>query len=391
MVPTILQGRRRPALMAGAVAGILFLAACGGGSGGSGTSGAGASADVLAQAQQYVKDASKPVSWPVPTTPVPNPVDLSGKTVAIIPMSDKIPLMHGVAVGMQEALKALGADSYICDGGANPSTMADCLKTAGDRKVAAAVPLFMDYEPLANAIDALNARGVPVLLEGVAASPKKKADSLLAYGDNTASLAAEYGDVAYQAINAGGADTHLLVGRLRDSTMTTGFSDAAINKFKQLCPGCEINTIDFTTSGLDKLPTAISAALTAHPKTNVVFVPPDSFVPSAVQGIQAAGFTSKVKLVGTGADPSGLARVAAGTEVTTSGVSTEFEGWRATNHLMQMLAGAPVTPSTESDARVFTKDVVTSLGTVQQNDYFTSVWFGGDSFKADYLKVWGKG
>ena len=31
------------------------------------------------------------------------------------------------------------------------------------------------------------------------------------------------------------------------------------------------------------------------------------------------------------------------------------------------------------------------VGKINPDDYFTSAWFGGDSFKAEYLKVWGKG
>jgi len=388
---TPLRARRRAsALFATAVVGALSLTACGGSNSTSSAGGSGASAEVVAQAKAFVADHSTPVNWPVPSSPLANPADISGKTVAIIPLSDKIPLMHGVAQGMIEALAALGAKGYICDGGANPSVMADCLKTAGDRGAAVAVPLFMDYEPLANAIDALTARGVKVLLGGVAPSPNKPADATLAYADNTKFLNDEYANVALQAINAGGADTHFLVGNLQDSSLTKGFSAAAIDKFKQLCPTCEVNTIDFTSSALDKLPTAISAALAAHPKTNVLFIPPDSFVAPALQGVQAAGFTNKLKIVGTGADPSGLARVAAGSETTSSGMSVEFEGWRMANSLMQFVSGDPVTPVTEEADRVFTQENVKALGTIKPDDYYTSTWFGDDSYKAAFLKSWGK-
>ena len=154
MALPIRPGRRTTTLVAAGIAG-LTLSACGSGGG---TADGSASTDVVSQAQRFVKDSTAEVAWPVPTTPIASPVDLSGKKVAIIPLSDKIPLMHGVAAGMVEALHALGAQGYICDGGANPSVMADCLKTAGDQHVAAAVTLYMDYAPLANAIDALTAR-----------------------------------------------------------------------------------------------------------------------------------------------------------------------------------------------------------------------------------------
>ncbi|MBL5973659.1 MAG: sugar ABC transporter substrate-binding protein [Candidatus Leucobacter sulfamidivorax] len=349
----------------------------------------GASEAVIAEARAWVQEASQPPSWPVPETPIANPADLAGKTVMLIPFSDQIPIMHGTAMGMQEALAELGAEGVICDGGANPSQMATCLKTAGDQQVAAAVTLFMEYDPLANAIDATIAAGVPVLVAGVAPSAARPAGDGLAYGDNTQAINTGYENVARQAIAAQGADTNILWARLMDSSLTTGFSDAGIAKFEELCPDCGVATVDFTTSSLDKLPTAISAALASNPNTTVVFIPPDAYLPAGLPGIQSAGFIDRVKIVGNAADPAGLQRVAAGTQASTAASSVLYDGWEMTHALMLFLSGEDVPPFTVDASRVFTPEVVAEIGEIRPEDYFGPAWFGEPSYKDDFLAVWG--
>lgn len=383
--------RSRIGVVALGAAAVLMLSACSPSDGGGGSEGGagGASDEVVAEARAWVAEASQPPTWPVPEQAIPNPADLAGKTVSIIPFSDQIPIMHGTAMAMQGALSELGAEGVICDGGANPSQMATCLKTAGDQKVAAAVTLFMEYDPLANAIEETIAQGVPVLVAGVAPSASRPAGDGLAYADDTQAINQGYEGVARQAIAAQGSDTNILWARLMDSSLTTGFSDAGIAEFKSLCPDCGVATVDFTTSGLDKLPTALSAALASNPNTTVVFIPPDAYVPAGLPGIQAAGFADKVQLVGNAADPAGLQRVAAGTQASTAASSVLFEGWQFTHGLMLFLSGEEVPPFTVDASRVFTPEVVAEIGEIKPEDYFGPAWFGGDDYKADFLAAWG--
>lgn len=396
MTAAVRIGRGRRIGAAALSAGLaLSLAGCGSSGGdartGGGASGGGASDAVVAEARAWVQEASQPPNWPVPEIPIPEPADLAGKTVSLIPFSDQIPIMHGTAMAMQQALAELGAEGVICDGGANPSQMATCLKSAGDQQVAAAVTLFMEYDPLANAIEATIAQGVPVLVAGVAPSSARPAGDGLAYADNTQAINSGYRNVAKQAIAAQGADTNILWARLMDSSLTTGFSDAGIASFKELCPECGIATVDFTTSGLDKLPTAISAALAGNPDTTVVFIPPDAYVPAGLPGIQAAGFADRVQIVGNAADPGGLERVAAGAQASTSASSVLYDGWEMTHALMLFLSGEEVPPFTVEASRLFTPEVLEELGPISPEGYFGPTWFGGDDYRADFLSVWGAG
>ena len=72
--------------------------------------------------------------WPE-VTKIAKPVDLTGKKFTYVALGDQIPVIHGVGVGVQEALAAAGAEVKICDGKFNPTAVADCLKAAGDEQV----------------------------------------------------------------------------------------------------------------------------------------------------------------------------------------------------------------------------------------------------------------
>ena len=285
-------------------------------------------------------------------------------------------------------MKAVGATTQICDGKFDPTAVADCLKQAGDHGADAVVTLFVDYAMAGNAFDALADRGVPVLIGGVAPTGGRTADKALAFYDNTARVNKLYDAMSMSAVASKGEDTNVLWVRLMDSTTTRGASDQGVATFKKLCPTCGIATADFTTANLDKLPSAVSAALVAHPDTNTMIVPVDSFVPPALQGAQSAGFGKKVKIVSSSSDLAGLQRIQDGQQISDLGTPVIYEGWKYSNALMQLLAGDEVQKAEEMVTRNFGPENIGDLE-LTQDAYFTPDWFGNDSFKQDFLTAWG--
>ena len=314
--------------------------------------------------------------------------DLAGKKVTVIPLGDQIPVIHGVAVGIQDAMEAVGATASICDGKFTPTAVADCLKQAGDQGADAVVSLFIDYEMAGTAFDALADKGVPVLVGGVAPSGGRESDDTLAFYDNTGRVGKLYDAMSMSAIAQGGEDTNALWLRLMDSTTTRDASDQGVATFKELCPTCGIATADFTTANLDKLASAVSAAMVANPDTNALIVPVDSFVPPAMQGLQSSGKADQVKVFSSSSDLAGLQRVAAGQQASDLGTPVIYEGWKYANGLMQLLAGDEVQPADEMVTRDFTAENVGDLE-LTDDAYFTPDWFGDDSFKAQFLAAWG--
>jgi ribose transport system substrate-binding protein len=380
---------RRGVASVAALAIVALLGACAQGNAGQASTGSsGDSAAGIAQAKDAVAGWSKPLTEYPKEPALSKTPDLQGKKVTIIPLGDNIPVIHGLAVGLQEALKSVGATGSICDGKFTPTAVADCLKQAGDQGSTAVVTLFVDYAMAGTAFDAVAAKGVKVLLGGVAPTGGRASDATLAFYDNTARVGKLYDAMSMAALANGGDKTNALWLRLMDSSTTRGASDRGVATFTKLCPSCGLATADFTTANIDKLPSAVSAALVAHKDTNVMIVPVDSFVGPALQGLQSAGLAGKVKIVSSSSDVAGLQRVKDGQQVADLGTPVIFEGWKVANALMQLLAGDKVQPT---DVLVTRNFDASNVGDLQLTDaaYFTPDWFGDDSFKANFLKAWG--
>lgn len=368
------------------------LGACGAGEQSSTPTPAGSAAEAAAaDGVQKATDAMKALegnpTWPDVAT-VEGVPDLKGKTVMYLPLGDQIPVIHGIGVGVTNALAELGATVKTCDGKFNPTEVANCLKSAGDEKVAGVITSFVDYQMAGPAFDALAKSGVPVLLGGVAPSGGREADETLAFFDSTPRVNALYDGMSMSALSVNGADTNVLWIKLMDSTTTSGASNQGVATFKELCPSCGIAEAEFTTANLDKLPSAVSAALVANPDTNTVIIPVDSFVPPALQGIQASNFADKVKIVSSSSDVAGLQRIKDGQQATDLGTPVLFEGWRMAHAYVQHVAGQPVDVNEDFVTRHFTSANVGDL-TLTPEAYLSDDWWGGDGYQAKFRTAWG--
>lgn len=383
--------RRSGTALAAAVAVISLFAGCAQQGTVSNAAGSGTAEDTKAgitEAEDALATWGKEVTEYPAEPKLSKTPDMTGKNVVIIPLGDQIPVLHGVAVGVEEAMKAVGATTKICDGKFNPTSVADCLKQAGDQGADAVVSLFVDYAMAGPAFDALAAKGVPTLLGGVSPTGGRTSDKTLAFYDNNGRVKKLYEAMATSAVANSGADTRALFLRLMDSSTTRDASAAAVTRFGELCPTCSVATADFTTANIEKLPSAVSAALVSHPDTNTLVVPVDSFVPPALQGVQSAGKAGKIKVISSSSDLAGMQRVKDGQQVSDLGTPVIYEGWKFANGLMQLLAGDPVKPADVLVTRDFNASNVGSLD-LSESAYFTMKWFGDESFKDAFLTAWG--
>lgn len=388
---TAASRRRSRALLGSALASLALLGACA--QTDASTSGAGDETDSQAGIETAKANLA---AWAQPLTAesypeepaLSKPVDMTGKKVLVVVLGDNIPVIHGGAVGLDQALTELGATSDICDGKFTPTVVSDCLQQAIDRKYDAVVTEFIDYEMAASAFDALEAAGIPTVIGGVAPPAGKTNGETLAFYDNTPRVGLLYEALTEAALAYKGTETNALWLRLTDSTTTTNASDHGIEHFEKLCPTCGLASTEFATANIDKMPGAVSAALLKAPDTNVVIVPVDSFVPPALQGVQSAGMADKVKVVSGSSDLAGLQRLKSGEQVVDLGTPVIYEGWKLANALLQLLAGDEVRTGDVMVTRAFTPENVGEL-TLDDATYFTSEWFGGDEFKQVFLTAWG--
>ncbi|MGX4694898.1 sugar ABC transporter substrate-binding protein [Streptomyces sp. JNUCC 63] len=384
---------RRFAALAAASATALLLTACGAGEKGSadantsdGTSASAGSAGTDEAKKNVATWAGAP-QWP-DVQKLSKKVDLKGKRFTYVALGDQVPVIHGVGVGVEQALSAAGAKVNICDGRFNPTSVASCLKTAGDEKVDGVITSFIDYQMAGPAFDQLARKGVKVVVGGVAPSGGRTSDATLAFYDNTPRVFALHEAMAQSVLAQLGGSAKVVWAKLMDSTTTRTASAKGIAKFKELCPRCQIESVQFTTVDLDKLGLAISAALLANPDTNAIVVPVDTMVPSALQGIQSAGKTGKIKVFSSSSDLAGLQRVKDGRQASDLGTPVLYEGWRFTHAMMQLLAGDEVTKGDQLVTRDFTRNNLGEL-TLTPREYLTDDWFGGSGYRDKFLTAWG--
>lgn len=382
---TFIRGRR---LGAAAVASLVTIALAGCGSSGTASGGSKSDAKVdVATAKAAVSKLEQPITkWPG-ITPLKNPVDLHGKNVMIVPLVAAVPILNGMATGAKEALEHMGAHVTICDAKASPTTADSCLKQAQAQKYAAVITNFVAFPMDPNGFTTLAGTGTKVLIAGDSQVPGKSYDANIKFFDSSASLKQIATDEADAAVANKGADANVIWLSQTDSTNTIAQGDTGEAHFKQICPGCGFDRIRYATQDEDKLPSQISAALVSHPNTNQIVLSVDTIAPQVLQGIQSAGFTGKVKLIGNGSDVAGLQLIRSGQQSDDFGACASYDGFALANALEQELAGEPISPAI-SVTRDFTKNNVGGLKITPQ-EYDTPNWFGNDSYKQQYYEAWG--
>lgn len=382
---------KRSLTVATAAVAALVLAACGAGESNNNSSssptGSASATSPSAAAAAIIDPLKAEITWPE-ATKLSKAVDVKGKTIWWVPIGDAVPVIHGFYEGFNQAVTAAGGTVKLCDGKFNPADIGNCLKQAADQSADAVVTAFVDYAMLPAAYDALTAKGIPVLVAGEAPSGGKTASKDLAFFDPSAHVKKMYETTSAAGIVAAGdkAPNGLWL-KLMDSSLTTSASEAGVAAYKALCPSCALATVEFTTPNVDKLPSAVSAALVQNPDVNVIMVPVDSFVPPVLQAVKTAGKTD-IKVVATGGDLPNMQNVKAGTQAGDLGTPVIYTGWQYANALFQLLVGDEVVADSTLTNRYFDSSNISGL-TLTPEAYLSNQWYGSDSYQAAFKTAWG--
>ena len=342
----------------------------------------------LAYAKAQVAKYSGAIELPsVPA--IANPVDLKGKTVWFIPITNSVLSLSGMGTTMAAALSHMGASVHVCDGQALPTTIANCMTTASQQGAAAVVTAFVDYAMVPTAFKALEAKNIPVLVAGETppAGVTPSADLQFLDAANVTNL----GDVtsAFVAIAASGGKGDIMVIKLTDSPAVLEASNEEISALTKYCSACKVNSISMNTANIAQLPSQLSAALVDHPNTNYILVPNDGFVPPVMGAVTSSGFTSKVKVIAFGAGVAGLQEVKAGTLAYDVGGPIEYTGWEFANAVIRMMSGLTVQPEPAGPQRIFDSSNVQPLSLTTTNYLNTSFYQVSQSaFEAPFLAAW---
>ncbi len=352
------------------------------------TSSNGGSNSGLAYAQSQVQKYLGAPTFSGPPALAKAP-DLTGKTIWYIPITNSVDSLAGIGTTMAAALSHLGATVHVCDGGALPTTVSNCMSMAGQQGAAAVVTSYIEYNMVPTAFQSLEAKNVPILVAGepVPSGVTPSANLQFLDANKQADLFQELN--GYLTIADSKGKANVLVVKLADSPETIHAYNLEIDVFKKYCPGCKVSSVSMQTATVSQLPSAVSAALVSNPGTNYVNVPSDAFLPPVVGGIQSAGFANKVKVIASDGGLAGLHDVAAGTVAYDPGSPIEWQGWQDANAVIRMLSGLSVIPEGAGPTRIFGASNIRSLDLTSAN-YLSTSFYGisQSAFEAPYLSAW---
>lgn len=383
---------RTSAMACAAVVVALVATACGASSSDTGSSqtptDSGGSSTAVSAAQAELAKYSEATTTYPDVSKVDGVAALKGKSVWYVPFGSAVPILAAYGDAMKEALAAAGVELHVCDGKFLPTEITSCLSQAVTQGADAVVTGYVDYTLVPTAFDNLVSHNIPVLLAGTSPQAGKTSDAKLAFFDAMPTLELE-GKLSVDAIvaDSGGTAKILYVGVAEPDQLVQA-SAAIKDNVSTNCPGCSLTAIDYIATGIQKLPSQVSAALIANPDVNYVLTEVDAAAGPAISGIQAANRSGDIKVVSANGQLDALQRLAAGGDQTVDvGASPAYDGWSFADGIVRMMTGS-APEQRVGLVRVFTPDNVSGL-TLTPAAYVTNDWYGSDAYKQGFKTAWG--
>jgi ribose transport system substrate-binding protein len=390
--------RPRTSVLRGIAAGacaaaLLVTAACGSSSGsssaasgssGSSASSGGSSSAVPAASQDLVKKRLAVTDWKTDAPAIPDVAKVKGGSILYVPISLKIPVFQQVLTGMQQSVGHLGMTVSGCDANYAPAGVAACVNQALAQHVSAVV---FDNVPLVLAgqgADQLKAAHIPIVEGETEAQP---GDAQVSYLD-TGGPEMIQSMADWVAVDSGGK-ADVLVVEQADSPLQVHYVDAYLMpEFQKACPACKTTIIKTSAAQLQNLGSEVSAALLKDPSITYAAVEFDQIANNVLTGLKNSPNGSKIKLAAAIGNLSSIQRVQAGQQAWTALADNRFAGWALTDQVLRMLTGGAPLQTADSPWRMFDTSNIGSIKVAQSSIDDESLW-GGDTFSATYLKLWG--
>jgi ribose transport system substrate-binding protein len=322
-----------------AVAGAMLVCACSSNTSSSGAGSASSSpADAstssaaggaaLAQAQAVVARVSKP----------PSTIGLEGKSLSAKPPTGKtVAILDGLVVGpgyrdgLIAAAKELGWTVKDFQSGSTPEEQNTAMEQAVQQKVNAIFFPGGDTSILAPSLAETKAAHIPVFFSNSNDQPTGLggngvagaivgADDIRAYADAEANWV--YAD-------SGGKVKSILDVVINDE-QTTIVEDTEVKKtLGGLCPSCQVQDlpVQFTDIG-SAIPNDVVAAIRQDPSITYVIFTFGALSTGTAAALQAAGLSSKVKLLGIAPEAANLQALQDGNESMWVDYDQQLIGWR---------------------------------------------------------------
>jgi ribose transport system substrate-binding protein len=364
------------------------LVACGGGSAGSGASaGADASASADPALVAEVAAMQKPLdAYPVPTEPIDNTSSLAGKTVYYVPITMQSPQFKVTQATVTAAFETVGIKVQACDGKGTPTDVSSCITQATDQKAAAIITDAIPYVIAANAFDAAQAAGVPVIISNQVPDQNHPASKTLSYipaggGPMQEALA------KWVTVDSGGT-AKVLINQGTDGPAPAIFVGQGKAVYAESCPGCTITINEVSSANFSLIPSSTSSALLKDQSINYVESQFEQYLQPTQGGVQQAGLINKVKGLTGSVQLGGLQALASDNFLyAAAGQASAFQGWVDADAAMRMMMGAAL-PEYTIPVRLFTRESVGEV-TLSEEGERSGEWYGPATFTDEFKKVWG--
>jgi ribose transport system substrate-binding protein len=191
--------------------------------------------------------------------------------------------------------------------------------------------------------------------------------------------------MAAQVVKDSGGKAHALFVNLPAFAILAQVGVNFKNEMKTLCPGCSVSELDIPLTSVGKdAPDRIVSYLRGHPDVNYVFLVEGALAPGVKAALNAAGLTSKVKLLEQGGDPTSYQELKAGAPWLAATPSAVYGyDYSMVDALARHFAGAPVL-QTPPEFWLMTSSAVPPEAI--SGPAFPLV----QDYKAQWTKLWGK-
>jgi ribose transport system substrate-binding protein len=385
------QFRNRTALLGGALATALFLAACSGE--GSPEEAPEESAETNPQATAaalIVDEALAPLDEFTPPGPEFDAADLEGEEIHYIVPVAEAQIFQLMKEQLDEAFGAVGASVHMCAGtGGSADSSANCLNQAVDAGAAAVITVAIPTELAPIAFQNVTDAGIPLL--NVLTTPTGPGDPTeVAY--LTPDMIELESWLTNWVIADSNAQAEVLVGNLLDNkVLQLWTAEGIVGVYDSGCDSCVVDVMDISASTTDKVTSDVTAFFVSNPSTGYIQTPTDIGNAPAIQGLLATGKTpDQVKVAHLDGSLSTLTAISQNQwSAATAGWDPRALAWYSADQVLRMLSGQPAIDNPDFPfKRLFTEANIGDLE-LTQDAYASGEWYGTADFVSGFQSLWG--
>lgn len=386
----------RRAATSAAIAAILATALLASGCGSTGNqrtnAASSASSTEVSAAKAIVASLEKPTTSFKAPGPAIEAKSLAGKSVWYVPISISVPVFAIANEALEAALSKMGVHLHTCSGDADPSATATCIEHAIASKAAGIIADAIPVALAPNAFESAQSNHIPVLIVDQLPPPASAPGAVQGHGDDKLAYTLEQdtelvrAEADFTIADADGS-TSVLTMPFTDSPSTLAWGAAAVSELRKRCPGCELAGQKVGLANISLVPSQTSSALLSHPDVKYVLPEFDAVLQGVEQGVQQAGYSTKVKVVTAAGDLQGLQMVKAGRLAADVGQDYPYEGWADADEILRMMLGEPIVEE-HVPIRLFDASDVSSLK-LTSSEEASGNWYGSSAYKGMFETLWG--